>query len=103
MGRIGQKVKKIGGIGLKIGGGIGALGATIGAGMLGQKMGNMSDAASMSNFNRQQDEIQAETRRRYLEGTTRFGAPSEYVRTGQIPGFSNSFDDFDDDLGDFGV
>lgn len=96
MGRIGQKVKKIGGIGLKIGAGIGALGATIGAGMLGQKVGEMSDAASMSQFNQRQDEIQAETRRRFLEGTTRFGAPDEYHRTG-IPfgGFVNSFDDFD--------
>lgn len=92
MGRIGQKVKKIGGIGLKVGAGIGALGATIGAGMLGQKMGEMSDAASMANFNRQQEEIQAETRRRYLEGTTRFGAPDEYHLLGN-PGGQFAFGD----------
>lgn len=92
MGRIGQKVKKIGGIGLKVGGAIGALGATIGAGMLGQKMGEMSDAASMSQFNQRQDEIQAETRRRFLEGTTRFGAPDEYHLLGN-PGGQFTFGD----------
>ena len=96
MGRLGQKVKKIGGIGLKVGGAIGAMGATIGMGMLGHKMGEMSDAASMANFNEEQDRIQAETRRRYLEGTTRFGAPDEYHKTGlPFGGFMNTFDDFD--------
>lgn len=103
MGRIGQKVKKIGAVGMKVGGAIGALGATVGMGMLGQKMGEMSDSASRDNFNREQDAIQARSRETYLAGESRYGAPSEYVRTGQIPGFSNSFDDFDDDLGDFGL
>ncbi len=91
MGRLGQKVKKIGGIGLKVG----AAAATIGMGMLGHKMGEQSDRISSRRFNEEQDRIQAETRRRYLEGTTRFGAPDEYHKTGlPFGGFMNTFDDF---------
>lgn len=78
MGRLGQKAKKIASVGTKVGAGIGAMGATIGMGMLGQKIGNMSDEASMRRFNEEQDRIQHENRLRYLGGTTKYGEPDYY-------------------------
>ena len=55
--RLGQKAKKFGAIGLKVAGtGLSVYGSF----KAGQKMGEMSDNASMDNFNRKQDALQGQ-------------------------------------------
>tara|TARA_R110000803_G_scaffold9659_6_gene30342 strand:+ start:2230 stop:2505 length:276 start_codon:yes stop_codon:yes gene_type:complete len=79
--RLGQKAKKFGAIGLKVAGtGLSVYSAF----SVGKKAGDMSDNASMTNFNRAEDEKQARARETYLSGNSKYAGVSDYVSSGKL-------------------
>ena len=91
MGRVGQKVKKYAGIGLK-----GAM--AIGALSVGQKAGDMGDNARMNNYNLREDERQGRARESYLAGTYQGAGEfiDPYIRSGKVNRFPAGGYDEDD-------
>tara|TARA_R110000751_G_scaffold4975_4_gene23575 strand:+ start:3813 stop:4085 length:273 start_codon:yes stop_codon:yes gene_type:complete len=89
MGRIGQKLKKHGALGLKVAG----TGLAIAQAFnVGQKAGEMSDNASMANFNKAEDQKQERARDLYLSGNSEYAGVSDYVRTGKLTGPNEGFE-----------
>ena len=81
MGRIGQKLKKHGALGLKVAG----TGLAIAQAFnVGQKAGEMSDNA--------EDQKQERARDLYLSGNSEYAGVSDYVRTGKLTGPNEGFE-----------